>query len=136
MSYGMGAALQAAVFQHLEQDATVTGLVGTSIFDAAPLGNVPGTYVVLGPEEVTDRSDGSHSGAMHEFTVSVVSDTAGFQLAKTVASAVSDSLVDTDLTLTRGRLVSLNFVKAKAERSTTGAQRSVDLRFRALLEDS
>lgn len=136
MSYGMGAALQAAVFQHLEQDPALVGLVGTAIYDAAPAGTVPGTYVVLGPEEVIDRSDSCQAGARHDFTVSVVTDSAGFQVAKTVASAVSDALVDAALVLSRGRLISLSFLKAKAERSRTGAQRTVDLRFRALLEDN
>lgn len=136
MSYGVSAALQAAVFQQLEADPVLVGLVGVAIYDAAPPGAVPGTYVVIGPEDVRDRSDQSQHGAAHDFTVSVVTDAAGFQAAKTVASAVSDALVDAALPLSRGRLVGLRFQRAKAMRLANGTQRQVDLRFRALVEDS
>jgi len=37
MSYGMGAALQAAVYQELLANAGVTALVGTAIYDALRL---------------------------------------------------------------------------------------------------
>ncbi len=57
MSYGVSAALQEAVYQQLQGDAVLAGLVGTDIFDAAPAGAVPSIYVSLGPEDVRDRSD-------------------------------------------------------------------------------
>ena len=136
MSYGMAAALQTAVFQHLEADGDLQALVGTAIFDVAPSGPTPGTYVTLGEEEARDRSDKSHDGASHDFVVSVVTDAAGFQSAKTVASVISDALVDASLPLSRGRLVGLSFQRAKAERVTNGTQRKIDLRFRALVEDN
>ncbi|MEL7114218.1 MAG: DUF3168 domain-containing protein [Pseudomonadota bacterium] len=135
MSYAMTAALQAAVFQRLEQDGAVQGYVSGAIYDAAPAGDVPGTYVVLGQEEARDRSDSTTNGAQHDFTVSVVSEAAGFQVAKAVASAISDSLVDADLVLSRGRLVSLRFLRARAERFSKGSHRKIDIRFRAVLED-
>ncbi|KMW56581.1 Gene Transfer Agent (GTA) [Candidatus Rhodobacter oscarellae] len=136
MSYAMAAALQTAVFQRLETDLSLTALVGTAIYDAAPPGTIPGTYLVLGPEEVRDRSDASQAGAAHDFIVTVVSDGAGFQNAKNVATVVSDALVDADLVLSRGRLISLRFVRAKADRMSRGTQRKIDLRFRALVEDT
>jgi len=136
MSYGVSAALQQAVFQQLQADAILTGLVGAAIFDAAPAGTAPSTYVSLGPEDVRDASDKSNAGAIHEFTVSVVSDAAGFRHAKDVAAAVSDALVGADLILSRGQLVSLAFLKARARRVQDGDVRRIDLRFRARVEDN
>ena len=137
MSYGMAAALQSAVYQHLLADAGVSGLVGDAIYDAVPAGDVATTYVSLGPEDVRDGSDKSGAGAVHRFTVSVVTQSAGFSTAKEVAAAISDALEDADLSLSRGRVVGLWFERASAKRSgKAGRIRRIDLRFRARLEDN
>jgi hypothetical protein len=135
MSYALAGALQAAVFARLSGDAVVAGLVGDAIYDAAPPGVLPGLFVTLGPEVVRDRSDKTGAGAEHEFTVSVLSDAAGFAAAKAVAGAVSDALVDAELVLSRGRLVGLWFLRAKAARVGSGERRRIDLTFRARVED-
>jgi hypothetical protein len=137
MSYGMAAALQTAVYQHLLADTGVSALVGAAIYDALPAGTLPQMYVTLGPEDVRDRSDKTGAGALHRFTVSVVTETAGFGAAKTVAAAIGDALLDVDLPLSRGRLVGLWFERAAARRTgTAGAIRRIDLRFRARVEDN
>lgn len=136
MSYSMAAPLQAAVYGQLQASPALTALVGAAIFDAAPPGALPGTYVVLGPEEAQDRSDHCLAGAAHDFTVSVISDAAGFNTAKQAAAAITDALVGADLTLSRGRLIVLSFQRAKALRADRGTRRRVDLRFRALVEDT
>lgn len=135
MSYAVTAALQAAVYQRLAGDANLAALVGTAIYDALPAGQLPQTYVTLGPERARDRSDGSGGGAWHDMVVSVVTDGAGFQDAKAAAAAVNDALVGADLTLSRGRLVALDFHRARARRAGTGALRRIDLTFRARVED-
>lgn len=135
MSYGVSSALQAAVYQQLISDADLTALVGTAIFDAIPSGSVPATYVALGPENVLDASDKSGGGALHLFTVSVITDSAGFQAAKDVAGRISDLLSGAQLTLSRGALVSLGFDRASARREGTGSVRRIDLRFRARVQD-
>ena len=135
MSYAVSAALQVAVYQTLSADATLTGLVGTNIYDAIPTGTLPSLYVTLGPENVRDRSDKTGAGARHEFVVSVVTDTEGFASAKDAAGAVSDALVDANLTLSRGALIALNFVRAKAVRVGTADERRIDLTFRAFVQD-
>ena len=135
MSYGMAAALQAAVYQALVADPALVGMVGTAIYDVVPSGQVPGTYVSLGPEDVRDRSDVTGGAAEHRFTVSVVTDAAGFQTAKAAATAVSDALVDAPLILDRGRRVGLRFEKARARRVQSGDVRRIDLTFRARVED-
>lgn len=136
MSYGAGAALQAAVFQRLAGDPALAALVGEAVFDAAPGGPLPPLYVTLGPEVVRDRSDATHGGAEHEFAVEIVTQAAGFAGAKAAAAAVSDALVDADLALSRGRLVRLDFWTAKAVRVGAGAMRQITLTFRAFVEDS
>lgn len=135
MSYGVAAALQAAVYAQLTNDTALGAIVGTDIFDALPSGTLPSLYVALGPEVVKDQSDKTGAGALHELSVSVITDVAGFAQAKSAAAAVSDALVDANLALTRGQLVSLNFYKATAARVGTGDTRQINLVFRARVAD-
>lgn len=135
MSYAVAAALQAAVFDRLTADVPLTALVGDAIYDAPPPGLLPPLYVMLGAEEVRDASDNSGSGAEHRFTVSVLTENAGFATAKAAAAAISDALVDAPLTLARGHLVGLYFYKARAARVGTGAMRRITLTFRARVTD-
>ena len=135
MSYGVSAALQAAVYQRLAGDGVLSPLVGGAIYDAAPPGAVAGTYVSLGPEDARDASDQVGRGAFHEFVVSVVTDAAGFQTAKTVAAAVSDALTGAALPLSRGRLVGLWFLRARARGVEEADVRRIYLKFRARVED-
>lgn len=136
MSYAIAAALQEAVYQKLSGDVALGALVGGAIYDALPAGNLPQTYVALGPEDVQARDDGSGAGAWHRFIVSVVTDSAGFHGAKQVAAAVSDALDEAQLSLTRGRLVALHFYRAKARREGRGDLRRIDMTFRARVEET
>lgn len=136
MTYAVSSALQTAVYDKLINDAPLVALVGSDIYDALPTGTPPNTYVSLGPEEAQDASDSCADGARHEFVVSVVTDTPGFQTAKDVAAAVCDALIHADLALTRGYLVGLWFKRAKAARSDNGTSRRIDLVFRARVQDS
>lgn len=136
MSYGASAALQQAVYQALVADTDLDALVHGAIYDALPRGPLPPLYVTLGPEEVRERSDGTGHGAWHRFTISVVSDGAGFQAAKRVAGAISDVLVDASLVLGRGRLAGLHFFRARAQLQATANLRRIDLTFRARIDDT
>lgn len=129
MSYGMAAALQAAVYQRLLNE-----LPDVAVHDALPSGGGTGTFVLIGPEEVLDASDQSGAGAEHRFVVSVISDATGFLAAKEIAVRISDALVDADLSLSRGHLVALHFLKAVAKRLNAGEARRIDLRFAARVE--
>lgn len=135
MTYALSSALQRAVYQCLINDAAVTALVGTDIYDALPSGALPATYVSLGPEDAVDASDKDAGGARHSFTISVVTDTSGFQSAKDIGGAICDALLTTPLTMTRGYIVGLWFDKAKARRSDNGTSRRIDLTFRAYVQD-
>lgn len=131
MSYQAAADLQEAVYQRLVADTDLAALVGTDIYDAVPPGPLPPTYVSLGPEDARDRSDSSGRGIEHDFTVSVVTDAAGFQTAKQIAGAVTEALVGAGLILTAGALVDLWFLRARARRVGEADQRRIDLWFRA-----
>ena len=133
MSYGITAALQAAVYGALNSDATVVALSGGAIFDALPPGPVPSLYVTLGPETVRDASDKTGAGAVHDFPVTVVSEAAGFASAKALAAAISDALSGADLVLARGRLVRMGFLRARARRVDGG--REIEVWFRARVDE-
>jgi hypothetical protein len=90
--------------------------------------------VLIGPEVVTDQSDKSGAGAEHRFDISVISDATGFLSAKIIAAAVSDALLDANLALGSGTLVSLRFQRAVARRIDQGDVRRIDLSFRARIE--
>ncbi len=135
MTYALSQSLQEAMYQQLTSDTALAAEVGTAIYDMLPSGTLPGIYVTLGAETVLDRSDISGGGALHRFTVTVVTNAAGFSAAKRAAAAVSDALVDAPLSLARGHLVGLWFDRATASRLTNG-DRSIALRFSARLEDS
>jgi hypothetical protein len=130
MSYGAAAALQSAVYQRL---VGATALAGVSVYDAVPP-TPTGTFVLVGPEEVRDASDKSGAGAEHQIMISVISDGTGFLAAKNIATAISDELTGAALTLTRGSLVSMLFLRASARRIDEGEVRRVDLTFRARIQ--
>lgn len=134
MSYAASAALQTAVHDRLAQAATLAALIGGAIHDAVPPGVPDAPYVLLGGEEVRDRSDISGAGAEHRFQVSVVSPAASFRSAKQVAAAVSEALIDAPLSLTQGHLVGLWFRSATARRIGGGAMRRIDLTFAARID--
>jgi hypothetical protein len=135
MSYALSGVLQAAIYQKLVNDPALQAQVGTAIYDAVPTGLLPATYVTLGPENAVARADRSGAATRHDFVISVHTEAKGFQAIKDVAGAISDALVDSPLPLSRGSLSTLEFLRAKARRTTNGQMRQVDLWFRARLED-
>ncbi|NKX46304.1 DUF3168 domain-containing protein [Roseicyclus persicicus] len=134
MSYGSTAALQAAVYGALAGDAAVAALSGGAVYDALPPGPVPPLYVALGPERARDAGDKTGAAAVHDIAVTVVSEGAGFAAAKALAAAISDALAGADLVLARGRLMSLDFLRARARRVDAG--REIELWFRARVDES
>jgi hypothetical protein len=131
MSYHAAAVLQSALYGVL---SSAPALSGVSILDAMPPGTAPSTFVLIGPEVAIDQSDGSGPGAEHRFVISVISDATGFLSVKTIAAAVSQSVLDGSMTLASGNLVSVNFLKAVAQRLEQGNTRRIDMTFRARVE--
>ncbi len=135
MSYAMSAALQVALFDRLRADPDVQAVVGDAVYDALPEGLMPELYIVIGAEDVRDASDKTGRGAEHRLLISVVTQRAGFAMAKQAAAAVSDALIDAPMPLARGALVALRFVKARAVRVGSSAQRQINLTFHARVAD-
>ena len=134
MSYAMSFALQEALYRCLTADTHLNALVGNHIYDALPAGTPPDLYVILGAEKVRDASDADGDGAVHEVSVSILTERAGFADAKRAAVAVCDAL-GVPLDLSRGRLLSLRFHKARAGRVGSAGRRRIDLTFNARLSD-
>lgn len=134
MSYQNAAAVQVALFDLLSGDATLAGLVPGGIFDAPPPATPQGTYVVLGEEDVIDRSDVTGPGAEHRVLVQVVSDAAGFLTSKTAAARIGEILPGSQPSLSSGRVVAIWFHQAQARRAEGAALRRIDLRFRVRVE--
>ena len=130
MSYGAAPGLQQAVFQHL---TGTPALAGVATYDAVPP-NATGTFILIGPEEARDQSDKSGAGAEHQLVISVITDATGFLSIKTIAANISDALIGAPLTLARGQLVSLFFLRASARRIQEGETRRIDLTFRARIQ--
>lgn len=135
MSYTMSAALQSAIYDVLVSDPALSTLIGASVFDAMPTGQVPEVYVSIGDERVRDASDQTGMGAVHRLDVAVRTSLPGFAKAKRVAGAVCDALHDAPLTLARGHLVYLRFDRADARRINGNATREILLRFNARVDD-
>ncbi|MEO1274838.1 MAG: DUF3168 domain-containing protein [Pseudomonadota bacterium] len=139
MTYAVASALQTAIWQRLSGDAELVALVGAEIHDAPPQGgtaDAPDLMVTLGEERVRDNSTKTSRGASHDFTVDVVARTEGFSRPKAAAAAVCEALLGADLTLSKGHLVDLRFLSARAERGRASAPRRVSLRFRAVIEET
>ena len=129
------AGLQAGIFARLTGDATVAELTGRAIYDAPPAIAPDETdYVLLGEEAVRANDTKTSIGAVHDFTVTVVSGRDGFDGAKRVAAAVCAALVDAPVALDAGTLVALRFLRAGAVRGAAPARRTVTLRFRAVVD--
>lgn len=128
MSYSASAALQSAIYAQLTGSFDLGGI---AVVDAMPPGTPEGSFILLGPEVVVDQSDKSGAGAEHRLEIAVISTLSGFLTAKTIAATVSDVLVGAELTLSVGRLVSLQFIRATAVRLDDGSARRIDLFFRA-----
>lgn len=138
MTYALAEPLQTAVYTALTGDAALTALVGSDIYDTPlPDGTTtpPSEYVLIGSETVAARSSKTQDGALHDLTILVHSNADGFVKSKAIAGAVCDVLLDAQLPLSRGRLVYLRFLKARADAGKPPAKRTISLKFRAFAED-
>lgn len=133
MNIFLSDALQTAVYNRLSGDVALAAIVGTHIYDAVPAGPVPDHYVLIGEEVVTDASNKTSAGAVHDLLISVMSSADSFLTLKQAAVAIWAALDSSDLGLAQGRLVGLWFRQSTAKRSSSGL-RKIDLKFRARVE--
>ena len=139
MTYALSTALQEAVFAQLTQDTALQAVVGQDIYDAPPQVDpavAPDVSVTLGPERVRDGSTKTSAGSVHDFSVLVHARSEGFSRPKAAAAAVCEALIDQPLSLNRGHLVNLRMLSARAVRGQASEPRRVELRFRAVLQDT
>ena len=88
-------------------------------------------------EKAQHYTQGGHWLVLWGFVVSVLAGTdeaAGFRAVKEAAVAVSAALEGADLVTDTGRVAGLWFLRARAKRVENGAERRVDLTFRALMD--
>ncbi|PZQ51643.1 MAG: DUF3168 domain-containing protein [Rhodovulum sulfidophilum] len=136
MTMAYAEALQRAVYARLSGDAALGALVGDAIYDAPPERSDVAkiAHLTLGEDRARPFDTKTSRGARHEFAVGVHSGEDGFATAKRIAAAVCDALVGAPLSLERGHLVSIDFVRATAERAAAPAKRAVTLLFRAVID--
>lgn len=130
MSYAVSAAVQKAMYEALVADPPVG-----AIFDGAPEGEVPDTYAVIGAEDVRDRSSMDARLSEHRAIVTVYGAEAAFSSTKLMAGAICDRMLAGLPNLDRGRVVSIEFIRARARRVTSNAQRRIEMTFRLIVED-
>lgn len=138
MSYAFSWPLQQALFAALAADATVAALAGGRIYDAAPHAAVKATdglWIMLGDEQVDPWSTATDRGAAHAIQISVVGSAGGFGALKRLADAVCLVALG-PLSLSRGRVVTANFLGGRTRRVEGAALRQIDLRFRLAIEDN
>lgn len=137
MSYHASVALQGAVYQCLRDDPALSALVGDAVFDAMPIDPPSGVYLSLGAETMRGIHDSAGSVARHDFVVSVLAGTeegAGFRAVKEAAAAACAALEGAQMDMGQSKLAGLWLVKSRAKRVENGAERRVDLTFRAVID--
>ncbi|MEM8979397.1 MAG: DUF3168 domain-containing protein [Pseudomonadota bacterium] len=135
MSYGPAPDLQQAIYAALTGDAELTSLSGGAVFDAMPEGKPEDCFILIGDEEVRDRSDVSGFGADFLVAISVIGPSDGFLKIKQIAARVSDLLLNFNPSLARGCIGFSHLDRVRARRSTPQTHRRVDLRFRMRVDD-
>ena len=127
------AELQKAIFEALGANTALTALVGTRIFDHAPV-NVAFPYITFGRTSVYDWSTGTESGAEQLFTVHVWSKAKGKKEVLDVMELARTTLHDAPLDLEGHRLVNLRLEFSEARYDDRNEAHHGLLRFRAVVE--
>lgn len=134
--------LHRAIFAHLSAHVPLRTALGgpNRIFDAPPHADRPGAprppYLTMGDETAEVWDAQGHSGAVHSLSFEIWSRGRGFAEAKAILSALCDALNDPPLTLARGRLIHLRFLRSETGREEQGESRRIRAVFAARVEDS
>ncbi|ARO14273.1 hypothetical protein BVG79_00921 [Ketogulonicigenium robustum] len=128
MSYTLSLALQQALFTRL----TTTDGLSLPVHDALPSGTVPPLYIAIGPEDVESLATPDGPITLHQVKISVIATGGGFGTAKGIAAQIITALT-APLELPAGH-ASAPLFQAATAKSTTGADRRIDLTFRIRLE--
>lgn len=140
MTYAMAWPLQQGLFATLCNSELCEQHFNGQIFDAPlPFGNEAapeGLYLIIGDEEVQDWSTGSDQGAVHLISLNIHAPRRGFAEAKQAAADISDTLLTSEIALSRGRVINIRFVDASTHREEADQLRRIEMRFRVTLEDT
>lgn len=136
MTMVLAAPLQTALFARLSSAPELASLNGR-IYDDAPhqSADAADAYVTIGDESVAAWDTATESGAIHNVVIRVYSPVRGFLTPKQIAGSICDVLCADDLTLSRGRVITQEFIAAETRREEQGALRRIDLTFRFVIED-
>jgi Protein of unknown function (DUF3168) len=134
MTTAASAALRAAVYDALNANASLTGLLGgAKVYDEPPRG-AAFPYVTLGEARVTDYSTDGAPSEEHQMTLHAWSRQGGNREAHMIAGALLTALDDAALTLADHALVNLRFSVADVRREADGRTYHALVRFRAVTE--
>ena len=137
MTMLLAAPLQTALFERLSNSARAgdvePGASMTTRRTKAPTPPTP--YVTIGDESVSAWDTATETGAIHNVVIRVYSPVRGFLTSKQIAGSICEALCAADLALTRGRVITQEFIGAETRREEQGALRRIDLTFRFVIED-
>ncbi|MEM7683327.1 MAG: DUF3168 domain-containing protein [Paracoccaceae bacterium] len=140
MTYALAWPLQEALFSLICNSPACAEHFNGQVYDA-PLpfsgeASPEGLYLILGDDEAEDWSSATDAGAVHQVRLNVHAPRRGFAEAKRAAAALSDVILNSEIVLSRGRVINVRFVNAKTFRAESDALRRIELRFRMTLEDT
>jgi hypothetical protein len=128
------AELQKAIFEALRGNGALAALVGTRIFDHAPV-NVAFPYITFGRTSVYDWSTATESGTEQLFTVHAWSKGKGKKEALEIMELAREALHDAALELEGHSLVNLRLEFSEARYDDRNEAHHGLLRFRAVVEE-
>jgi Protein of unknown function (DUF3168) len=132
MTTAASAALRAAVYDALNANASLTGLLGgAKVYDEPPRG-AAFPYVTLGEARITDYSTDGAPSEEHQMTLHAWSRQGGNREAHMIAGALLSALDDAALTLSDHALINLRFSVADVRREADGRTYHALVRFRAV----
>lgn len=137
MTMALSAPLQRGLYAQIAAAPELAQLAGR-IFDDAPHAAQDageGAYVTLGDETVTPWSTATEQGAAHVVTIRVYAPVRGFLSVKETAASLVRILAAAPPVLSRGAVVTHQFVRSETRREEGGALRRIDLVFRFVIED-
>ena len=126
--------LQAAIFERLTGDATLTGLVGADGVTDRILPRPKLPLVVLRSIDSSDYGTASEGGEVHVISIEVWSEAAGNREAQAIAARVRVLLDDVPLALDGAHLVSILHRTTSQRRDGKSRFHRAELRFRAVTE--
>ena len=127
--------LQKAIFEALGANGALAALVGTRVFDHAPV-NAAFPYITFGRTSVYDWSTGTESGTEQLFTLHVWSKAKGKKEALEIMELARGTLHDAALELEGHKLVNLRLEFSEARYDDRNEAHHGLLRFRAVVEES